>query len=80
MNKVVVTKLHDRKKAAVRRTVLPKMRAHDDDGELRTFYRLDASSETFDVAFTKAFSLSVAKARKKIRQADKRTAGVSKAR
>jgi hypothetical protein len=41
-----------------------KRRVRDENGEIRTLYRLDAASGKFDVQFSKAFGLSVAKARK----------------
>lgn len=72
MADVVVTNLHDRKSAAVRKTVLKKQRGRDAKGEVRMLYRLEASSGTFDVEFTKAFGLSVAKARKAQKDSNKR--------
>lgn len=64
MTKPVLTKLAPRKKAAIKRATLEKQRVRDETGRIRTVYKLDAGSGRFDVQFSKAFSLSVAKARK----------------
>jgi hypothetical protein len=79
LNKLVITKLHDSTKEAVRRTTLSKTRARNDKGELRTLYKINASSEKFDLEFAKAFSLSVAKARKQMRRSKKPAAGADQA-
>lgn len=64
MNQVKITELNRSVAEPVRRTVLKKRKGVDDRGAVRLMYRLDASSEAFDVQFTKAFRLSVAQARK----------------
>jgi hypothetical protein len=64
VTKPVLTKLSAKKKAAIKGANLPKQRVRDESGQIRTVYKLDAGSGRFDVQFSKAFSLSVAKARK----------------
>lgn len=64
MTKPVLKKTPDKKKKAISSATLQKQRITDENGQVRTIYRLDAGSGRFDVEFSKAFRLSVAKARK----------------
>ena len=64
MTKPVLKELPAGKKRAIKAAALKKQKVVDENGRVRTIYRLDASSGRFDVEFSKAFSLSVAKARK----------------
>lgn len=73
MNKPELIDTPLRKKAAIKRATVPKQRIRDDSGQIRTVYRLDAGSGDFDVLFSKAFRLSVTKARKE----NKRVTGSS---
>lgn len=62
--KVVVTDLNSSKKKKLRGTDVTKLRVKDGKGGSRTVYRIDAGSPRFDLEFSKAFSLSIARARK----------------
>lgn len=64
MSKPVLSESPRDKERAIKRATLERQRLVGEDGQIRTFYRLDASSGRFDVEFSKAFKLSVAKARK----------------
>lgn len=64
MTKPVLKKLPPRKRDAIKRASLETTRVRDENGQIRTVYRLDAGSGQFDVQFSKAFRLSVARARK----------------
>ena len=64
MTKPVLSETPRAKDRAIKRATLAKQRITDEHGRVRTVYRLDASSGRFDVEFSKAFKLSVAKARK----------------
>lgn len=64
VNKISVISLRDRNKTATRPVSLDKQRGRDDRGRLKTLYKIDLASGTFDVEFTRAFELSVASARK----------------
>ncbi len=64
MTKPVLRKLSPRKKQSIKNVALERRRITDENGRTQTIYRLDASSGHFDLQFSKAFSLSVAKARK----------------
>ena len=64
MTKPIVKKTPGKKRRAIRTATLHKQRVKDENGQVRTVYRLDAGSGRFDVEFSKAFQLSVAKARK----------------
>jgi len=64
MTKPVLAKAEPRKKQAIKRAKLAKERITDENGRVRIVYKLDAGSDRFDIEFTKAFSLSVARARK----------------
>lgn len=73
MSKPVLKKVPAREREAVKRANLKTKRIRDENGEIRTVYWLDAGSGHFDVHFSKAFRLSVAKARKE----NKRVTGSS---
>lgn len=64
LTKPVLKKAPRKKKQAIRSATLQKQRVTDENGRIRTIYRLDAGSGRFDVEFSKAFQLSVARARK----------------
>jgi hypothetical protein len=64
VTKPVVRKAPAEKRTAIKRATLHRQRVTDENGQVRTIYRLDAGSGRFDVEFSKAFRLSVAKARK----------------
>jgi hypothetical protein len=64
VTKPVLKKAPAKKKKAIRAATLHKQRIADENGRVRTVYRLDAGSGRFDIEFSKAFRLSVAKARK----------------
>lgn len=64
MTKPILKKTPERKKNAIKAATLHKQRITDENGQVRIIYRLDAGSGQFDVEFSKAFRLSVAKARK----------------
>jgi hypothetical protein len=62
--KPILKKAPRAKRQAIKRASLAKQRVRDANGKIHTIYRLDAGSGQFDLHFSKAFSLSVAKARK----------------
>jgi hypothetical protein len=64
VTKPVLKKAPANKKKAIKAATLHKQRITDEIGQVRTIYRLDAGSGRFDVEFSKAFRLSVAKARR----------------
>jgi len=64
MTKPVLKNAPSRKRQSIKKVALETQRITDEDGRTRTIYRLDAGSGHFDIQFSKAFSLSVAKARR----------------
>ncbi|HEX5257352.1 MAG TPA: hypothetical protein VFW35_01075 [Sphingomicrobium sp.] len=64
MTKPVLKRVPAQKKKAIEAAILQKQRVADENGKIDTIYRLDAASGRFDVEFSKAFQLSVAKARR----------------
>lgn len=68
MGAIELTDLQKRYREKVRKASVRKQKGRDENGEVRILYRLDVDSANFDVQFSKAFSLSVAKARKQQRK------------
>lgn len=64
MNKISVIKSTRRKKVSEPPIALETQRGLDELGRVRTLYRIDLSSGHFGAQFTRAFELSVARARK----------------
>lgn len=64
MAKPVLKKVARKKLREIANASLDKERVRGADGKFHTVYRIDAGSGQFDVLFSKAFKLSVAKARK----------------
>ena len=67
MSKIVFKPLNDAIAEPVKRTTLRRVRSTDGAGRVASLYRPNVGSENFDVQFTKAFRLSVAKALKENR-------------
>lgn len=75
MSKIIFKPLNDAMAEPVKRTTLRKVRSADAAGNVTSLYRLDVGSDDFDVQFTKAFRLSVAKALKENRLLSTSSAG-----
>ena len=64
VNKSSVIKSTGRNKSSERPIALETQRGRDELGRVKTLYKIDLSSGHFGAQFTRAFELSVARARK----------------